>query len=123
MATYRHIDIGLDPTPYNGGTTTYQALWMGVPVVTLAGKNFCGRMSASILGNLGLDEFITESEEEYIRTAVRLAKNAPRRAELRIGLRETIRNARSCDPAAFTANLETKFREIWRDWCARRNAA
>ncbi|MBT5499033.1 MAG: tetratricopeptide repeat protein [Alphaproteobacteria bacterium] len=123
MATYRHIDIGLDPVPYNGGTTTYQTLWMGVPVVTLAGENFCGRMSASILGNLGLDELIAESEEDYIRAAVRLAEDAPRRAELRIGLRETIRNARSCDPAAFTLNLETKFREIWRDWCARRNAA
>ena len=123
MATYRHIDIGLDPVPYNGGTTTYQTLWMGVPVVTLAGENFCGRMSASILGNLGLDELIAESEEDYIRASVRLAEDAPRRAELRIGLRETIRNARSCDPAAFTLNLETKFREIWRDWCARRNAA
>jgi len=123
MATYRHIDIGLDPVPYNGGTTTYQALWMGVPVVTLAGENFCSRMSASILGNLGLDELIAESEEDYIRAAVRLAENAPRRAGLRIGLRETIRNARSCDPAAFTANLESKFRGIWRDWCARRNAA
>ena len=80
-------------------------------------------MSASILGNLGIDELIAESEEDYIRAAVRLAKDAPRRAELRISLRETIRNARSCDPAAFTVNLETKFWDIWRDWCARQNAA
>lgn len=105
MATYRHIDIGLDPVPYNGGTTTYQTLWMGVPVVTLAGENFCASMNASILRNLGLDEHIAESEDDYVLATVRLAEDAPRRVELRIGLLETILNARSCDPAAFTLNL------------------
>ena len=105
MATYRHIDIGLDPVPYNGGTTTCQTLWMGVPVVTLAGENFCASMNASILQNLGLDEHIAESEDDYVLATVRLAEDAPRRVELRIGLLETILNARSCDPAAFTLNL------------------
>ena len=88
MATYQHVDIGLDPVPNNGGTTTYQALWMGVPAVTLTGKNFCAHMNASILRNLGLDELIAESEEDYVLAAVRLAEDAPRRVELRIGLHE-----------------------------------
>ena len=88
MATYRHVDIGLYPVPDNGGTTIYQALWMGVPVVTLAGENFCAHMNASILRNLGLDELIAESEEDYVLAAVRLAEDAPRRVELRIGLHE-----------------------------------
>lgn len=102
IETYRRIDIGLHPVTYNDSTTTYQ---MGVPAVTLAGENFCAHTNARILRNLGLDELITESEEDYVLASVRLAEDAPRRAELRIGLRETILNARSCDPAAFTLKL------------------
>jgi tetratricopeptide (TPR) repeat protein len=99
------VQWGLDPVPYNGGTTTCQTLWMGVPVVTLAGENFCASMNASILQNLGLDEHIAESEDDYVLATVRLAEDAPRRVELRIGLLETILNAPSCDPVAFTLNL------------------
>lgn len=118
MAAYRHIDIGLDPYPYNGGTTTYQALWMGVPVISLSGHNFCSRMGHSILGNLGLDDLIAQNEDDYIQAAVDLAADAARRASLRTGIREKIRTSRSCDPVAFTANLEDRFRQAWRKWCA-----
>lgn len=122
MAAYRHIDIGLDPIPYNGGTTTYQALWMGVPVITLVGSNFCSRMGASILSNLGLDGLIAETPEAYVDKAVQLAADAGRRAHLRTALRQTIQSARSCDPVYFTADLEAKYRMIWRDWCAQSKA-
>jgi len=122
MAAYRHIDIGLDPVPYNGGTTTYQALWMGVPVVTLAGRNFCSRMGASILSNLDLHDLIAEEADSYVDIAVRLANDRGRRQELRTGLRERILNAQSCDAALFTANLEARLRDAWRDWCRRHNA-
>ncbi len=122
MAAYRHIDIGLDPVPYNGGTTTYQALWMGVPVITLAGRNFCSRMGASILSNLDSDDLIADEADSYVDIAVRLANDRGRRQELRTGLRERILNAQSCDAALFTANLEARLRDAWRDWCRRRNA-
>ncbi|MBG05440.1 MAG: hypothetical protein CMM59_15350 [Rhodospirillaceae bacterium] len=120
MAAYRHIDIGHDPAPYNGGTTTYQALWMGVPVVTLAGDNFCSRMGASILQNLGHEAMVTETPEAYIDAAVALANDAPRRAALRTELRETILSAQSCNAERFTRNLEDKLRAVWRDWCRQR---
>ena len=120
MATYRHIDIALDPVPYNGGTTTYQALWMGVPVVTLKGGNFCSRMGASILTHLDLKELITETQDAYVETAVQLAGDKARRNHLRTDLRERIQGARSCDPAYFTANIEELYRTAWRGWCARR---
>ena len=120
MAHYQHIDIALDPVPYNGGTTTYQALWMGAPVVTLAGANFCSRMSASFLGNLGLNELIAETPEEYVEIATGLANDRDRVLDLRAGMRDRMRAAPCCDPARFTRNLESLYRDIWRDWCARR---
>ena len=77
MATFRHIDIGLKPDLNNSGTTTYQTLWMGVPVATLAGENFCGRMRGSIMGNPGLDELIAESEKIIFVPLCAWPKRAP----------------------------------------------
>jgi predicted O-linked N-acetylglucosamine transferase (SPINDLY family) len=93
---------------------------MGAPVVTLAGANFCSRMSASFLGNLGLNELIAETPEEYVEIATGLANDRDRVLDLRAGMRDRMRAAPCCDPARFTRNLESLYRDIWRDWCARR---
>lgn len=116
LADYNRVDIALDPTPYGGGTTTADALWMGVPVVTLFGKTWVGRISSSILSAIGLTELIAKNEQQYIVIASQLASSPERRTELRKTLRKKVTNSVFCDGALFTANLEKIYREIWRDW-------
>ena len=89
------VDIALDPFPFNGHTTTCDALWQGVPVVTLAGHNYVSRFGSSALVSLGLEELIANSTEEYVSIAARLAGDLPRLAELRATMRE---NGRIADP-------------------------
>ncbi len=111
---YHGVDIALDPFPYNGTTTTCEALWMGVPVITLAGATHGSRVSASLLTHLGRPEWIASSETEYIEKCAGLASDLPRLAEWRAGQREQMRRSPLCDAARFTANLEAAFREMWR---------
>ena len=120
MAEYGDIDIGLDPIPYNGGTTTAQALWMGVPVITLAGGNFCSRMSASLLGRIGLDELVAETIEDYVSKAVALAGERDRRLALRADMRDRMSRSSLTDTASYTRNLEALYRQMWRHWCRTR---
>ncbi|MBT8002961.1 MAG: hypothetical protein HN578_08590, partial [Rhodospirillales bacterium] len=114
---YRHFDIGLDPIPYNGGTTTYHSLWMGVPVVTLQGGNFPSRMSSSILSVVGLDDLVAQSEDEYVKIAIDLATDKNRRLSLRASLRETLSKSPACNGKIFTKGLEKLYREMWQRWC------
>src|SRR5208283_489776 len=88
---YQDMDVALDPFPYGGGTTTCDALWMGVPVVSLAGRTAVGRGGASILSNVGLSDLLAADSEEYVRIAVDLANDLPRRSELRETLRDRMR--------------------------------
>lgn len=117
LSTVGAFDIALDPFPFNGCTTTYEALWMGVPVVTLAGCRAVGRMSAAILHQVGLDEFVVATEDEYIATVVRLAKDASRRARLRLALREHLKASRLLNATAYARSIENAYRELWRSWC------
>ncbi|MEE8370919.1 MAG: tetratricopeptide repeat protein [Sphingomonadales bacterium] len=117
MGEYGDLDIALDPVPYNGGTTTLQALWMGPPVLTLAGGNFCSRMSASVLGVIGLEELVAESPEEYVEIAVDLARNPDRLLALRAGMRQRLLASSLCDGHSYTRNLEALYRDMWRRWC------
>lgn len=120
MAEYRDIDIGLDPVPYNGGTTTFQALWMGVPVITLAGGNFCSRMSKSILDRIGLEELVAGRREDYVAKAVALARDRERRLALRASMRDRLIASPLTDTAAYTRKVEALYREMWRRWCCGR---
>jgi protein O-GlcNAc transferase len=109
---YRRIDIALDPLPYNGGTTTCEALWMGVPVITLPGQHFFSRMGLSILKTLGLNDWIAESARDYVRIAVGLSGDHRLLAEYRTMLRPRLFNSPICDGAGFTRGLEAAYRAI-----------
>jgi predicted O-linked N-acetylglucosamine transferase (SPINDLY family) len=113
LERYRSIDIGLDPFPYNGATTTCEALWMGVPVVTLAGQTHAGRVGVSQLSNLGLTEFIGNTTEEYVAIAVRLARDLDRLSPLRAELRSRMAASPLMEAQRFTKNLERAYREMW----------
>jgi protein O-GlcNAc transferase len=113
LAGYGSIDIALDPFPYSGGLTTCEALWMGVPVVTLAGERLASRHSAGHLGNVGLTEFIATDPEQYLSVARDLAQDVDRLAALRAGLRERVALSPLGNGEAFTASLLARFRDVW----------
>jgi len=121
LAAYNEVDIGLDPFPYNGTTTTCEALWMGVPVVTLRGDRHSGRVGASLLTQMGLEDLIARDTEDYLRIAVTLADDDKRRNELRRTLRARMAASSLCNGPAFARKLEEAYRKIWRDWCARQS--
>ncbi len=114
-AEYRHIDIALDPVPYNGGTTTCEALWMGVPVIALRGDLFRGRMAAALLEIVGLDDLTANTPEEYVSVASRLAEDTARIATLHDTPRQKMTRSPLCDGARAARELESLYRGMWRD--------
>jgi predicted O-linked N-acetylglucosamine transferase (SPINDLY family) len=110
---YNTIDIGLDPFPYNGTTTSFEALWMGVPIVSMVGDRYTSRMGISILSNLGLSEFLADTQEDYAAIATRLAGDMARLSGLRSGLRNRMKNSPLTDGKQFTADLENAYRKMW----------
>jgi protein O-GlcNAc transferase len=117
MSQYGEVDIVLDPFPYSGGLTTCEALWMGVPTVTLPGEIFASRHSASHVSNAGLPNWVTNSLEDYIERAVARASDPAALAYLRSGLREKVRQSPLCDAPRFGKNLGVALRYAWRTWC------
>jgi protein O-GlcNAc transferase len=118
MGEYGHVDIVLDPFPYSGGLTTCEALWMGVPTITLPGEIFASRHSASHMSNAGLADWVTDSVEDYVEMAVARAANLGALAELRAGLREKVRLSPLCDAPRFGRSLGMALRHTWRAWCS-----
>lgn len=117
LGTYGKMDIALDPFPYNGTTTTCEALWMGVPVVTLEGAHHGGRVGASLLVAAGLPELVAQDEDSYVKLAQELASDTKRLKDLRGGLRERIEASPLTDAAVFAAKIEDAYRTIWKAWC------
>jgi protein O-GlcNAc transferase len=115
--SYNLLDIGLDTFPFNGLATTCEAMWMGVPVVTLAGTAYHSRVGVSLLSNIGLAELVAKTSDEYISIAVNLANDLSRLESLRERLRDMMKNSPVCDAKRFTANLETCYRQMWEKWC------
>jgi protein O-GlcNAc transferase len=115
--SYHQIDIALDPTPYNGGTTTCEALWMGVPVITLRGDRFCSRMSHSLLHQVGLSQLSTLSVEQYVTAAVALAQDLDALQRMRDTLRDRMTSSPICDASRATIELEKAYRRAWADYC------
>lgn len=116
LATYGRADIALDTFPYNGTITTCEAMWMGVPVVTLAGEAHMSRVGASLLGALGLDALVAHTADAYVETAASLAQDVARRSTLRAGLRERFAASALLDHAGFTHKLESAIRTAWIEW-------
>lgn len=120
---FGEVDIALDPFPYTGGATTCDSLWMGLPVVSLAGSFGFARSSTTVLVNAGLKELVAADEGQYLDIAVRLAGAAPALAELRGGMRERLSRSPLLDAKGFTRDLEDCYRSVWRQWWARQTAA
>jgi protein O-GlcNAc transferase len=118
LTRYSQIDIALDPFPYGGGITTLDALWMGVPVITLSGATAVGRGGQSILSNLGLSELIALDPGQYKRIAVELASDRDRMLTLRSGLRARMLASPLLDAVGFARDVEAAYRMMWRKWCA-----
>ncbi len=113
LGRYNEVDIALDVFPYNGTTTTCEALWMGVPVVSLAGRTHASRVGASLLHCVGLSEFVAQTPDQYLDLAAGLARDPARLAALRAGLRERMRASPLLDAQGFTRDLEAAYRNIW----------
>lgn len=111
------MDIALDCFPHNSGTTLYESLWMGLPVVTLRDRPSMGRVGALILGGLGRSEWCADSEEEYIEKLVALSNDTTQLAILRQGLREEMRTSALCDGPDFTRRMEETYQQMWQRYC------
>jgi predicted O-linked N-acetylglucosamine transferase (SPINDLY family) len=117
---YHKIDIALDPFPYTGGTTTCDALWMGVPVVSLAGKTAVSRGGLSILSNIGHPELVAHSPEEYVGIASELASDLPRLEKFRASLRQRMKGSPLMDAEQFARDVERAYRWMWGEYVANR---
>jgi protein O-GlcNAc transferase len=116
---YHRIDVALDTLPCNGGTTTLDAFWMGVPTVSLVGQTVVGRAGFSLLCNLGLKELCAETPEQFVEIAAGLAGNTPRLQDLRHSLHQRMQASPLMDGERFARNVEDVFRRIWQTWCRR----
>lgn len=116
---YGSVDIALDTFPYNGTTTTCEALWMGVPVIALSGNSHVSRVGASLLHQVGLDHFLALTEDEYVEKAVSLAKDVDLLGNLRLAIRNRLKSSSLIDPTGFCKTLEGAYRNMWKGWIGR----
>ncbi|WP_165234699.1 tetratricopeptide repeat protein [Aquisphaera insulae] len=117
LERHHHIDISLDTFPYAGGTTSLDAFWMGVPVVSLIGTTAPGRAGHSLLSHVGLPELAAETPDRFVSIAVELAGDLPRLAGLREALRPRLQSSPLMDPPRFARGVEHAYRAMWREWC------
>jgi predicted O-linked N-acetylglucosamine transferase (SPINDLY family) len=118
LATYQRVDIGLDPFPFPGGTTTAEALWMGIPVLTLAGERFLSRQGVGMLMNAGLPDWIATNTGDYLARAVSHAGDVQRLAVLRNSLRKQVLDSPVFDAPRFAQHFEAALLGMWHKWCS-----
>jgi protein O-GlcNAc transferase len=118
LGLHHQIDICLDTFPYNGGTTTFHALWMGVPTLTLAGQTIASRSGASILGHVNLEAFTAHDVADFKKKGLYWADHPGELSIIRTGLRERFTKSASGQPAVIAAGLERALRIMWQRWCA-----
>ena len=121
LSRYHQVDIALDPFPYNGGTTTVEALWMGVPVLTRRGDRYVSHMGENIMHNMGMPEWIAADSDDYLSKAAAFGADIPAMESLRAGLRDRLSASPLMDAPAFARNLEAAFRQMWQRWCRERH--
>ena len=121
LQTHKDVDIMLDTFPYNGGTTTCDALWMGVPVISLVGEHHFSRVGLSILSCVGLEFFAASTPDEYVAKACALAAKPDALAKIRTSMRARMASSSLCDVKLFTQNIEQAYRKMWHHWCQSQN--
>jgi predicted O-linked N-acetylglucosamine transferase (SPINDLY family) len=121
-ALYHEVDVALDSFPYNGAATTCDALWMGVPVLTLAGEHALARSGLSLLSSLGMREWVAASPGDYVARALQCTQDIGQLATLRAELRQRLQRSPLCDGPSFVAAFENLIRHAWRQWCAQATA-
>ena len=114
---YQQIDVCLDPILASGGTTTCDALWMGVPVITYAGESVFSRTGLMHMSNIGLPDLIATGVDQYVEIAGNLATDIQHLTNIRLGLRKRMQQSPIMDEAAYCGHLDKEFRKIWRHWC------
>ena len=114
---YQQIDVCLDPILASGGTTTCDALWMGVPVITYAGESVFSRTGLMHMSNIGLPDLIATGVDQYVEIAGNLATDIQHLTNIRLGLRKRMQQSPIMDEAAYCGHLDKEFRRIWRHWC------
>jgi len=115
---YSQVDIALDTHPYNGTTTTCEAMWMGVPTISLVGKAHASRVGLSILSRVGLGDFAASTPAEYVGKAIAFSGELENLAKIRTSLQAMMFNSPLCDRKGFTRSLEDAYRKMWHKWCA-----
>jgi len=118
LGRYGEVDIALDPFPFNGATATFQALWMGVPVVSLAGETFISRAAGSMLHHAGLGDLTVDTPEAYVACVRDLAGDLKRLRTLRANLRDRMTASPLCNAPAYALSVEAAYRDVWGRWCA-----
>jgi len=118
LALHQQVDICLDTFPYNGGTTTLNALWMGVPTLTLEGETVTARQGATILSQLGLNAFIARDAADFVRKGLSWANHPSSLADVRARLRERLQQSAIGQPVMIAAGVECALRVMWQRWCA-----
>jgi predicted O-linked N-acetylglucosamine transferase (SPINDLY family) len=122
LQLFGQVDIALDSFPYNGTTTTCDAMWMGVPVITLVGQHHASRVGLSILTQVGLEFFAASKPAEYVRKATALAQNLGALAKIRASMRQRMAASPVCQAKPFARTVEAAYRTVWRKWCGTRGS-
>jgi predicted O-linked N-acetylglucosamine transferase (SPINDLY family) len=120
LRQYERVDIGLDTFPFNGHTTICDALWMGVPTISLSGESFACRLGLSMLKSVGLEFFAAKTAEEYAAKAISLAQNHPSLAKIRASVRQRMLSSTLCNSKKFASGVEDAYRKMWHRWCKNR---
>ncbi len=118
FSLHHQMDIYLDPFPYAGHTTSLDALWMGVPLITLAGQTDVGRSGVFLLAHVGMEELVAQTPQEYMQKAVELANDLPRLINYRAALRQRLLQSPLMDAPRFAGNIESAYRQMWHTWCS-----